>query len=538
MAFTDAFEVVNPLGASKKKVKIVGCYLCLGNLPPHLKSKTENLKLIFLCREKYINLYGWEVVLKKFMQDLRILESEAITISISGKDVKYYGTLVAMLGDSLGAHQIGGFIENFSTSIYLCRFCEITRELLRLGNYHVQKLRNAKNYLECCDKINTGNKSEKGIKENSTLNGLKYFHVCNPGLPPCAAHDLFEGIIVYDLMLAIKHFIEERWFSLEELNYRIDNFQFCDESKQTLPPIKIGNKLSGSASDIKRLIMIFPVIVADRVESFEDHVWMMMMHLREVCSIVCAPALSVDQAAVLQDEIHQYLDLRVDCFPEIPLRPKHHYVVHYPSLILHFGPLKHVWTLRFESKHSYFKNVVRHVKNFRNITATLSRKHEQLQCISESRCKYESRATLREIIPFEMNIFQDEKNANLALELFAAEKVHFVGDEVHFQGITYKRGMCICSGKSPYGVFLLSIEKILISKTGCDVYFYGNVMEVHYNQQVGVFELFEAEGDQPTTKGAIILPFSALLCPDPVLKTNIGSEEVYVCKYAPLDHQV
>ena len=48
-------------------------------------------------------------------------------------------------------------------------------------------------------------------------------------------------------------------------------------------------------------------------------------------------------------------------FPETTLKPKHHFMRHYPAQILKFGPLIRVWMMRFESKHSYFK---RHPSDF------------------------------------------------------------------------------------------------------------------------------------------------------------------------------
>lgn len=59
-------------------------------------------------------------------------------------------------------------------------------------------------------------------------------------------------------------------------------------------------------------------------------------------------------------------------FPETNLKPKHHYLCHYPALILKFGPLIRLWTMRFESKHSYFKICARNLKNFKNLCLTLS----------------------------------------------------------------------------------------------------------------------------------------------------------------------
>lgn len=39
----------------------------------------------------------------------------------------------------------------------------------------------------------------EGIKFDSVLNSLSYYDVCEPGLPPYIGHDLFQGVIPYDL---------------------------------------------------------------------------------------------------------------------------------------------------------------------------------------------------------------------------------------------------------------------------------------------------------------------------------------------------
>ena len=67
----------------------------------------------------------------------------------------------------------------------------------------------------------------------------------------------------------------------------------------------------------------------------------------------CALVITEGQVAYLKVLI-EYIDNRTRLFPIAPLRPKHHYLCHYPSLIIHFGPLIRLWTLLFESKHFFF----------------------------------------------------------------------------------------------------------------------------------------------------------------------------------------
>lgn len=62
----------------------------------------------------------------------------------------------------------------------------------------------------------------KGIKANSVFNALTSFHVCKPGLPPCLDHDIFEGVLSYDVALYLKYFIKKKkWFTYSLLNRHI-----------------------------------------------------------------------------------------------------------------------------------------------------------------------------------------------------------------------------------------------------------------------------------------------------------------------------
>lgn len=49
----------------------------------------------------------------------------------------------------------------------------------------------------------------KVIKFNSVFNQLNFYHVCLTGLPPCLGHDIFEGILAYDLKLIIDDLVKK-----------------------------------------------------------------------------------------------------------------------------------------------------------------------------------------------------------------------------------------------------------------------------------------------------------------------------------------
>lgn len=107
----------------KKKHKVLAVYLSLANLPAHVWLNTDHMSLVLLCGEKDIKQFGCAKVFSEMLEDLKDLEENGI--SVGSKTIK--GALYCIAGDNLGSHGIGGFSENFSSSKYFCRYCEITR---------------------------------------------------------------------------------------------------------------------------------------------------------------------------------------------------------------------------------------------------------------------------------------------------------------------------------------------------------------------------------------------------------------------------
>lgn len=66
-------------------------------------------------------------------------------------------------------------------------------------------------------------------------------------------------------------------------------------------------------------------------------------------------------------------------YPNFVLTPKFHYLIHLPSQILMFGPSRVTWSMRFEAMHSYFKNLMRIMKNFKNPPKSCSYRYECLR---------------------------------------------------------------------------------------------------------------------------------------------------------------
>lgn len=71
-----------------------------------------------------------------------------------------------------------------------------------------------------------------------------------------------------------------------------------------------------------------------------------------------------------------------ELYPDRRLIPKHHFMTHYPTMLIQFGPLSKLWCMRFEAKHNPLKRQAHAVCNFRNISKTLAYKNQvqQMYC--------------------------------------------------------------------------------------------------------------------------------------------------------------
>ncbi|XP_070525461.1 uncharacterized protein [Cardiocondyla obscurior] len=394
--YQDDFEVVTPIGSAKGKHVLTGVYLAIGNLPDYIRFQKNSIYLVALCKKKN---FDHQAVFGEIVKDLKILESVGINIPAYGT-IK--GSLVFIAGDNLGSHTLGGFVDNFSRSLYFCRYCHLNKYEFydENGECKIFENRTIDSYKNCLTKVKVNDETGEitsyySVKFNSIFNNLLYYHVCNAGLPPCLGHDLMEGVITYDLALFINYFINQSWFTLSELNNMIDKFSYSKEDRKDKPLRLKPNveKIRGDAWQIWTFLRLFPLIIINHIGDKDNEIWQCLLLLTEIIEIVCAPIIHTSYLPYLQTLIQNYFIMRKELFPDVRLRPKHHYMSHYPELINIYGPLIKVWTMRFESKHTFFKRVLRSCHNFKNITYTLSTKHEFLQ----SFCRLGGRYDLKNV---------------------------------------------------------------------------------------------------------------------------------------------
>jgi hypothetical protein len=118
LLYSDELEICNPLGASKGKQKILNIYMTIGEIPKHLRSRTENFFLVLTVRS--VDLKGnQQAVYQPLLTDLKKLEE-----GIPFQDGVLRAGVLAHLGDNLEAHQVSGLSTNFSSG-NICRLCHL-----------------------------------------------------------------------------------------------------------------------------------------------------------------------------------------------------------------------------------------------------------------------------------------------------------------------------------------------------------------------------------------------------------------------------
>lgn len=223
---------------------------------------------------------------------------------------------------------------------------------------------------------NDSSDSQYGVKGDCVSRvSLCFFHPIT-GYPPDILHDLLEGIVPIELCLCIKEMIRLKYFTLEYLNQRIRSFpyQHSDKVNRPHPVLKTSlawGTIGGNGQENATLLRLLLLLVGGKVPE-GDISWAVLMVLKEVVELALCPLFTDETVDFFACKISDHRQVLQEVFPDLRFCSKHHYVEHYPSQVKCFGPLVHVWTMRFEAKHRFFKRVVHDAQNFKNVLKTLA----------------------------------------------------------------------------------------------------------------------------------------------------------------------
>jgi hypothetical protein len=128
------------------------------------------------------------------------------------------------------------------------------------------------------------------------------------------------------------------------------------------------------------------------------------------------------------------------------LLPKHHFITHYPMIIQKMGPVRASWTMRFEGKHQFFKDLARKLKNYKDICYSFSVRHQQHMLYA-----WNNTISL-DSPPLLKNFKSEYLKTNNYCELISnhiklsEETLIFSGKNIFYRGVTLTVNKLLCIG--------------------------------------------------------------------------------------------
>ena len=266
-----------------------------------------------------------------------------------------------VVGDNLGIHSLFGFAEGF-TANHPCRWCRMHRnDVQRVTVEEKLMMRTKDNYEE---DLNRHNLQETGVKAECPLNRVAHFHVTQNNAPDIM-HDLLEGVFPLELKLVLNELIQQGHLSIDPLNGRITSFNYGAPDSKNKPTVLSQHSLSHPdgasgqhAGQMWCLMRHIAVMLGDlHVVPEGNEYWELILMLLDCMDFIFAPVTSKEEAIFLRQLIQDHHEYFLQIFDERHLKPKHHFMTHYPTVIQALGPLKHFWVMRFEANHNFSKRL-------------------------------------------------------------------------------------------------------------------------------------------------------------------------------------
>jgi hypothetical protein len=356
--YSDAFEITNPLGASRGIHKIVNVYFSLAELPKGINSKIENKFLVLSAKNAHMKTYK-EDIYKPLIADLKRLESGVL---VNGEIIK--AGLLSHVGDNLEIHSVVGLSQCFSSG-YICRLCEIRHEDLEsCRGIPEAKFRTQEQYDAICDRIEAGEQTglkrkrgeideNLGIKDRCIFNCLDAFKNIEQ-TPFDMMHDFLERIVSSDCQSILIGLSNSGVISLRAYNEALSNMKFEDYESGDRPfLVKEGEKkLTGKAMSLALHVRVMPIVLHLIADIDEDcELFQLLCNIHNILEILMAHTLAPEDAFLLQNLVIEFFRLRRACAEKLPstfckLVPKHHYLEHYAQQVMKFGPFTASWTAR------------------------------------------------------------------------------------------------------------------------------------------------------------------------------------------------
>ncbi|KAE8745708.1 hypothetical protein FOCC_FOCC007592 [Frankliniella occidentalis] len=355
----DDFVPDNTLMAHGGDTELGPLYCSIPVLPAKYLGALENIFVASIFLTKHRKLFGNAAVFRPVIEELQFLYNEGIEVITENGMFKIYFCLCCVLGDNKGINEICGFSKSFSANFY-CRFCRGHKTVLQYEIVCNAEIRTRDNYAV---DVAANNFQTTGVHEECVWNAVPNFH-CSSSISCDLQHDICEG----DLWVCLSRILwclmyEQGYFDLELLKQRVEGFNYGCLEVGNRPPLHIltREKLQSeqcpfSAAEMLCFARYLGEFVGHLVPE-DDVYWQFYVCHRTLLDVLFAPSFIRGAENYVEAIIQEHHATFLRLFNE-PLKPKQHLMLHYKSIMLRVGPLVHLWSMRFESKHRELKDYV------------------------------------------------------------------------------------------------------------------------------------------------------------------------------------
>ena len=195
-----------------------------------------------------------------------------------------------------------------------------------------EQLRTFQNYQQ---DLLDNNSSDTGVKAACLLNTIEHFHVTT-NYAPDVMHDLLEGVCGLEVYLVLAALMNEGFLDLDMLNRRISSFDYNPADSKNKPSAITIQKLNNpdgasgqTAAQMWCLVRYLPLIIGDRVPKGNEYLEVILL-LLECMDFIFATEITDQETLFLKSLITDHHKYFLEMFPGRHLKPKHHFITHYP----------------------------------------------------------------------------------------------------------------------------------------------------------------------------------------------------------------
>jgi hypothetical protein len=378
--FCDGIAITNPLNHHSSIHNCENFYFAFCHLPTRYNAALSNIHDVAICNSKLLKEHdGYEKVLKWIAEELTELSIHGIEVEVPGKGLlKVFLTLAQFVADNLGMNSALGLITCFRFG-YNCIICYQTYDdRQQYDDESCFVFRTREEYEKDLEGLKSLGPSEthvRGIVRPCPLNTVPFWHLTANAINDMM-HTTLEGVITVVMAVTLEHF-KDKGLTLDSFNSRLlFIFSQVVVDKKNKPPILNGfpsadKGLSSTAAKNWALFRYFPLILCGLVDASTEN-FILILYLSELLDIVTADPVNEFMLLRYNYFYQRFITLFKKLYPLIPIRPKFHFMVHFPTIIRKNGPLRGFWCMNFERSNGDFKRPSHIMNNFQNPCLTLA----------------------------------------------------------------------------------------------------------------------------------------------------------------------